>query len=93
MWLEQKGWKEHILLFIKNTTFNHAWFYADEITFGKPLGHLLMGAGFWGNQPCDERMEFPAQSPSYTETLRRGEVLESPMGIDLVNHTYGKEPP
>ena len=38
-------------------------------------------------------LEFPAQSPSHTETLRRGEVLESPMGIDLVNHAYGKEPP
>ena len=34
-----------------------------------------------------------AQSPHHTETLRRGEVLESSMAIDLVNHAYGKKPP
>ena len=52
--------------------------YVNEVTFGKPLGHLRVGAGCQEKQPCDWRV---------------GTFSPTPWVNDLVNHAYVMKPP
>ena len=57
--------------------------YVNEVNFGKPLGHLRIGAGCQGNEPCDWKIG--TFSPTLQEGSGAGEWTQSQMAKDLTN--------
>lgn len=49
------GSDRSVFCYLAQTSFNHTWVYATEVTFGGSLGNFRRGAGCQRNRLCDWR--------------------------------------